>query len=233
MDVVEIYRRAFEIFRGNYLIAAPFIAVNIIVALLFMLLAGGLMMAGEGAPPLGPSIGMPGLGAVLGAALVVTLLSWVLNILAQGMVAGMSSAVISRGVTGLEDGFDVLSRKLGGLIIAGVLVSMAVGVGLVLLIIPGLVAGFLLMFTVIALVVEDLDVMAAMKRSYRVVRSNLGDAFAYAVLMVAIWIIAGIIGAVLSKVPVVGYSLLSPAVDGMASTIITIAGVLFLREAAT
>jgi uncharacterized membrane protein len=233
MDVVEIYRRAFELFKVNYLIAAPFIAVNIIVAFLFSLLAGGLMMAGGTiAGPHAPPIGMLGLGTVLGAAGALLLLSWVLNILAQGMAIGMSSEALSKGIAHLDSGFEVLSKKLGSLIIASILVGMAVGVGLILLIIPGLIIGFLLMFTIIALVVEDLDAIAAMKRSYQVVRANLGDAFVYAVLMIAIGIIAGIVGAIFRHVPVIGSAILSPAIDGLATGLITIAGVIFFTEAA-
>lgn len=229
MDVVGIYGRAFEIFRANYIIALPFIAVNVFVALLFGLLAGGVMMAAE-PPALGEVPFGVSMGAVLGAAVAVTLLSWVLNILAQGMAVGMSSAAL-RGKTSVEVGLEVLGRKLGSLIVAGVLVSLAIGVGFVLLILPGLIIGFLLMFTVIALVLEDLEALEAMRRSYSVVRSNLGDAFVYALLMVALWFVAGMVGALLSKVPVVGYSLLSPALDGVVSAVITIAGVLFFTEA--
>jgi len=229
LDVVEMYRRAFGIFRANYIIALPFIAVNVSVALLFGLLAGGVMMAGESAAISGAPLGLS-MGAVLGAAVGITLLSWVLNILAQGMAVGMSSAAL-RGGASLDNGLEVLGRKLGPLIVAGLLVSLTVGAGLVLLILPGLIAGFLLMFTAIALVLEDLDALEAMRRSYRVVRSNLGDAFVYALLMVVLWLVGGMLGALLAKVPVVGYSLLSPALDGVVSAVITIAGVLFFTEA--
>ncbi len=228
MDVVGIYTRAVEIFRTNYIIALPFVAVNVFVALLFALLAGGMMMAGE--QPLQGNPGLVRMGTIVGAAAFVTLLSWVLNILAQGMAVGMCRAALRNGAN-LEDGIEVLGKKFGALVAASLLVSLIVASGLVLLILPGLVAGFLLMFTVVALVLEDLGAVEAMRRSYAVVRSNLGSAFVYAVLMVALWFIAGMVNALLAKVPVVGYTLLSPLLDGVVSAVITIAGVLFFTEA--
>ena len=225
MDVVGIYRRASEVLKENYIIAVPFIAANIILAVLSKVMLGGIMSRGF-------SLFNPvAIGALLGAAGVITFLSWILNLLAQGMARGMSNEALSRGSCSFESGMDVLSRKLGGLIVASILVGIAVMVGIVLLVIPGLIIGFLLMFTIIALVVENLGAVDAMKRSYSVVRGNLGDALVYGILLIAVLIIAGIIAAILNKIPVIGSVILTPIVRGAASGLITLAGVQFFTEA--
>ncbi|WP_456475864.1 DUF7847 domain-containing protein [Candidatus Pyrohabitans sp.] len=225
MDVVGIYRRAFEIFKMNYLIAVPFIGVNIIVGFLY-LLVGGVMMGTEAAP-----MNMLSMGAALGAVSTIVLLTLILNILAQGMAIGMGLEALNRGTTSLDRGFDVVSNKLGSLIIAALLVGLAVGAGMLLLIIPGLIIGFFLMFTIVALVVEDLDAISAIKRSYQFVRANIANTFVYAVLMVGVGMVAGIVGTILGIIPLIGPVVLSPIVDGLAAGLVTLAGVIFFTEA--
>jgi|Deesub1362B_J571_1020462.scaffolds.fasta_scaffold13803_2 hypothetical protein len=230
MDVVEIYRRAFELFKVNYVIAVPFIVAYIlmdVVAYLF----GGFWWGGVGfGGNMSPSTFR--LGAMLGAALIMMLLSLVLSTLAQGMAIGMCREAIEEGLAHLESGLKVISSRIVGLLIAAILVSILVVMGFILFIIPGLVIGFFLMFTIIALVLEDLDAISAMGRSYRVVRANIGDAFVYALILIAIQIITWILGIIVGFIPIIG-ALVSSGVSGLTTGYTTLAGVIFFREATT
>jgi uncharacterized membrane protein len=87
---------------------------------------------------------------------------------------------------------DLISTKdIGPYLIATILVSLTVGVGLLLCIIPGLIAGFLLQFygySILDRRSDDLSVSAqpdpvgALRTSYEVVTRNLGDLLALAIV---------------------------------------------------
>ncbi|MGE5696792.1 MAG: hypothetical protein ACM4D3_16655 [Candidatus Sericytochromatia bacterium] len=80
-------------------------------------------------------------------------------------------------------------RNLGNVVIAGLIVSAIVAVGNALCWIPGLVASFLLMFTIVALLDRNLAPVDAIKNSFDTVKNNFGNA------LIA-WLIIGVITAV-------------------------------------
>lgn len=225
MDVMGIYKRAFEAFKTNYVISVPFIVVNVILALISIAVVG-TAFAGQG-------VGAPmsfNMGAMMGGFFVLALLGTILNVLAQGLAIGMSLGALEKGFSSLNEGWHAISDKVGSLILASILVGVVVGIGFFLLFIPGLVAFFFLMFTVVALVVENLEATTAMGRSYSVVRQNSGDALIYLLLTLGIMIGAMIVGGILAPIPLLG-PLLSTVIQGVSYGIITLAGVAFFREA--
>ncbi len=67
-------------------------------------------------------------------------------------------------------------RNIGNVTIATVLVGVVVGIGYALCFIPGIIAAFLLMFTVVALLDRNLSPVDAMKTSYETTKNNVGNA---------------------------------------------------------
>lgn len=226
MDIAEIYRRGFELYKTNYAISVPFIIVNFLSFFFSLILLGG--MTGAGAAPL--QTGVSGMGMLAGGAVAIVIISLVLNVLAQGMAIGMCIEALDRGTASLARGWEVLVARASNLIIASILVGLAVGIGLLFFVLPGLVIAFFLWFTIIALIMEELDALTAIKRSYNVVRSNLSSALVYVILAIAIGMGASIVGALLGVIPLIG-ALFSPVLQGLASGLVTMAGVIFFTRA--
>ncbi|WP_278313469.1 hypothetical protein [Lolliginicoccus levis] len=74
-------------------------------------------------------------------------------------------------------------------VLASILVSIMVGIGLILLILPGLVIAFLAMFTIHSALDNNMDVISAIKNSFSLVSSNVGQAL----LLVLAFIVLGIL----------------------------------------
>lgn len=65
--------------------------------------------------------------------------------------------------------------RVGPILVAGVLVGLVTLVGTLVCILPGIVAGFLLMYTPYFLVDQKMEPVAAMKASVELCRQNLGN----------------------------------------------------------
>jgi len=76
-----------------------------------------------------------------------------------------------------------------GFIIAAVLVGILTGIGTALCFIPGIIVGFLLMFTIVALLDHNLSPTDAMKASFDVVKNNVGNTILAYLCMAAIVIV--------------------------------------------
>ncbi|MGU3290968.1 hypothetical protein [Williamsia sp. M5A3_1d] len=90
-------------------------------------------------------------------------------------------------------------RKLADVIVASLLVGLIVGVGLALFYLPGIIAGFLLTYTLYFVIEDGLSPVAAIKASFRLSTGRFGDVF---VLLLLSGIIGGL-GAIVCYVGVV------------------------------
>jgi uncharacterized membrane protein len=88
-------------------------------------------------------------------------------------------------------------RNVGNVIIASLIVGVLAGIGSALCFIPGLIVGFLLMFTIVALLDRNLSPVDAIKASFETTTNNLGPA-------VLAWLVAVAIGLVGALVCLVG-----------------------------
>src|SRR6185312_3260707 len=84
-------------------------------------------------------------------------------------------------------------RNVGQVIIAAVLVGILTGIGTALCFIPGIIVGFLLMFTIVALLDHNLSPTDALKASFDVVKNNVGNAILAYLVMAAIVIVGALV----------------------------------------
>jgi uncharacterized membrane protein len=88
-------------------------------------------------------------------------------------------------------------KKFASLILLGIVVGVIVGVGIVLLVIPGLIAAFLLAFSPYFLIDKNQTVSQSMSSSYNLVKNNVGSVFIVWLLVflvvIAVNIVTGII----------------------------------------
>ncbi|NOZ82404.1 MAG: hypothetical protein GXN98_01085 [Euryarchaeota archaeon] len=206
-----------EALLRNPYIALPFVVANFAVsALLYSISELGIKPEAE--------------AGMIGVSLLVFGLSIALSGIAQGVGVRMGVEIVERGRSSLATGMKVLERQAAQLVLASAAVSVLVLLGLMLVVIPGIIAGFLLMFTITALVIEELPAFRALKRSYDVVLENTGDALLYGLILVVLNLLAGITSRLFQGVDVL-YLLVPPLVDALVMGVVTIAGVLFFLEA--
>jgi hypothetical protein len=205
MDIVGILKESIEVSKKNYIIFVPPLAVMVILFLLSLLVVGAGMASmgfmGGGASPHGM---MPAAGAMAGGALLVGLVGMILSLFAHGATVAMAREAIDTGTTSLDSGIATATARLVPLLIGAIVVGVIVMIGTMILVIPGLIAAFLLMFTFVLIVVESLDATEAMKRSYAIVKAHLGDSIVFFIAMVVVGILFGIARAIVGVIPLLG-----------------------------
>jgi hypothetical protein len=106
-----------------------------------------------------------------------------------------------------------LPRTLAVLIVVSLITGVAIGIGLIFLVIPGIFLAVALVFTQLAVVVEEAGVVGALKRSWSLTKGNRIRLFALGLIVA---IVSGILSALFGLLGVV-----SPAVGNLVSAAIT------------
>ncbi len=204
MDIVGIFKEGVEVSKKNYIIFVPTVAVSVVVGVLMLVLVGaGFMSAGLAG---GMHVGavLPLLGAMVGGIAVVVVIGMMLGLVAHGMTVGMAKEALDTGSTSFQSGLSIALSRLGQLIAASALVGILVSIGFMLLIVPGLVASFFLMFTFVSVIVDNAGPVEAMKKSYEIVRTNLNDAVVFYIAMIAVGAVFFIANVILGVIPILG-----------------------------
>ena len=167
MDIVTILKECIEISKKNVLIFVPTIIVGIISFLLAIILLGGsaATMAVNGG-----NMSMSTMGTMIGGATMVIIVTSLLGLIACAMTIGMAQEALTKGATSLNTGLDTVKRAFIPVVIASVLLCIIIGIGFMLLFIPGLVALFFLLFTLPAVVLDNFGAVDAIKKVLTLLR---------------------------------------------------------------
>jgi hypothetical protein len=234
-DVVAQFRVAYEtVVRFPLLIAPPLLVGVLGFALLFFIgggaaaigaLMGGMMGGSEGVTAGGI------VGLVLGA-LVLGLVMGILWLLSSGMVVVMARDALSGREPVLGDALAAVIGRIGPVVMASGLGMAIVMTGLLFLVMPGVVAAVLLMFTLPALLLDGLGAVDAMWRSVAVVRGNVGSVIGLVVGTLLVLLVLAFAAWILAQVPLLG-GLASFVLHGAAVSYLTVVGVHFYRTLGT
>ncbi len=221
MEVTEHYQNGVEVFKNNPIVAVPIIGAGVlsaVIALIFIgsAAAGVSMMAMSGGTP-----GIGSVGAIMGTVFVVAILSGIINLVAYGMTVVMADAAMAAKAD-LNDGLQKTIENIVDLLIAAVLVGAIVMIGMILLVIPGLIAMYLLMFTLPFVMLENKSPVSALQESFELVKANVSSTLVFAVIAFVVMMIAGIIGNLLGP--------LSFIVSGVAMAYISIVLVMLFKD---
>lgn len=201
MDVVGVFRESFEVSKKNYVVFAPAVAAMVLMFVLTLLLAGAAAGVGYAGRANGT---MPTMGAMAGSAMLLGIIGMVVSLFAHGMMVAMAKEAIDTGATSFNSGMETAKARFVPLLIGSILVGIIVMIGAMLLVIPGLIAGFLLMFTFVLIVVEKSEPFEAIKKSFALVKAHLGDSILFIVGAIVIGIVFGIVRAILGVIPFLG-----------------------------
>jgi hypothetical protein len=148
----------------------------------------------------------------------------VLWLLSSGMVVVMARDALSGREPALGDAFAAVAARLGAVVVASGLVMAIVAIAFLLLVIPGIVAAVLLMFTLPAILLDGLDALGGMRRSIAVVRAHVGPVVGLVVGSLLVLVGVAIVSWIVGLVPLLG-GLASFGLHGAAVTYLTVVGV--------
>jgi len=102
----------------------------------------------------------------------VSLIIWVVSIILYNAILSRVGEVAKGGDRELYDALIVGIRKAFPVFIAAILYALAISVGFMLLVIPGLILMITLLFFQVLIVVDDEGIIASLKQSHRLVWGN-------------------------------------------------------------
>jgi hypothetical protein len=183
LDVARVFERIFEIYRSQFTLLMP----AALVLFIPVAVVNGLVAVGD---------------VTLLGILIVLVASTVASFWFQGMVVEAARDILDgrRDYT-LGSLLSSVTPVLGALVVAGILAGLGIGIGLILLIVPGL---FLLtIWAVIApvIVVERMGAIDAFRRSRALVKGHGWQVFGViVVLFIVQFLLSSVIQAVADSV---------------------------------
>jgi hypothetical protein len=226
-DIVGQFRVAYAtVVRFPVLIVPPLFVGILGFALLFFIGGGATMMGALMGGALGGGKGAAAggiAGLVLGG-LVFGAVMGVLWLLSSGMVVVMARDALGGREPVLGDALTSVAKRFGPVLIASALVTVIVGIGFLFLVIPGVLAAVLLIFTLPAVLLDGLGALDGMRRSVAVVRRHVGPIVGLVVGSLLVLVGVGIVAWIVGLVPVLG-GLASFVIHGAAVSYLTVVGV--------
>lgn len=192
-DIGGIIKECLDLFRRNYLLVVP--AVIAVFAVSFASLAFSRSYQHVRAI------------AFLG------LVSMTVTLFAHGATLTMAREAVETGKASLKTAAFAARVLMAPMLVVSFLVSLAVGVGSMLFLLPGLAAAYFLMFALPVLVMEDKGALGAIAGSVRLVRSHWRESLVLFVSAVVGALVLGMVNMFLRLIPVAG-QLLSVALTG-------------------
>jgi hypothetical protein len=199
---------SFAVSKRNPLVFVPMLAASVFSVVVSLIFVGSAMpMAGRFAGEqmaANPEQAMAGFGVALGGVFLVSALSGIVGLLAHGMTVAMADLALKGEGATLGSGWSRLVSRIVPIILASVVVGILVSLGMVLLVLPGIIVAFLLMFTLVAVMVDDAGAFNAIGRSFRKVTRNFKATFVVFLVLLALGVLAGVLGMIVGLIPILG-----------------------------
>jgi hypothetical protein len=207
MNIAGLLQNSFLKVKSNPVILVPVLASTVLIAIVSLILVGTMV------PQLGPirsdaaitadeAVGYAGMA--VGRMVALLVVSTIVGLLAHGMTVLMADDALNERPVKLSTAWQKVRQRLAALIGTSVVVGLLVSVGLMLLILPGVVLAFFLMFSFVALMVLDLSPLSALSRSFTTVRSHFASSFVFFLVMIALGLLVGLVNFVVAMIPVLG-----------------------------
>lgn len=174
--------------KRNYILAIP----TVVMVFITSFVALGVMTRGVD-PTLNPT-----------PVLVMAFISLMLNFFAHGVTLAMAREAIETGKTSLGTARFIAWRLAGTFMFASIIMAGLIALGSVMFLVPGMVAGLLLMFTLPSIVVDNVGAFEGIQRSYLVVKANLKDSLMLFGFIILVGFVLGIINMILGAFTLIG-----------------------------
>ena len=210
MNIVEIFKEGADLSGKNLVIFIPMTAVMLILFILSMLLfkfgifpvgfMGGFVGRGMYSAGIMPSP----FGFFSAWFAIIMVVSIILGFFAYGATLGMAKEVIENGSSTLSAGINIVINRFAPLLAGAILVAVIEAAGLVLLVIPGLIAAFFLMFAPAAIIVDGMDAVSAVKKSFETVKLYLNDSLVFFVAVILVSAVFMVARMIIGFIPFLG-----------------------------
>ncbi|SIQ95005.1 hypothetical protein SAMN05920897_11935 [Alkalispirochaeta americana] len=208
MNILTVFKESITASRDNPLLFVPMLA-----SLVFSMIVN-LVFAGSAMPMLGnlsgeqiaanPERALAGAGAAIGGIMIVSTISSFVSFLAHGMTVGMADMALKGESVTLQTGWDRLVSRIIPLVITSVMVIVIVMFGFILLILPGLIAAFFLMFALVAVMLENFSAGKALGHSIKTVKKNMGAALITLLLILGLTFPVLVLNFAIVFIPILG-----------------------------
>lgn len=207
MNTKDTLQRGLYLSRTNWQLFVPTIVATVLAGLISLL---GGAIAGSPTTEIGPGVGLTAAlaSAFSGQNFVVSMLFGALGAIVTLLGHGMT-LVIAHQLSGGESAdlgaaFAKVRQRVVPLVIASVLVGILVGIGTTLLVLPGVIVAYFLMFTFVGVIAADLDAFSAIKKSFNLVTGNFGESLILFLLLLAVGVLFAILSSIFLLIPVAG-----------------------------
>lgn len=207
MSITSILKQSLEIAKKNPVLFVPMLALTVIASLLSLVFLGSMVpfFGGmSGGEQVSSQEALTAAGAAVSGMFAVLILSSILGFIAHGMTVAMADDAVREVPVSLKTGFNKTLAKILPLIISAVLVGIIVSIGFILLVIPGIIAAFLLMFTFLAVMLDNENAFKAMGKSFKMVTGHFSAVFVLFLVLIALGLLSGIISTVVGMIPILG-----------------------------
>jgi|SRR6056297_195283 len=223
MNVTAVLKDSFDVMKRNWVLFVPFLGAFVLMALISLISAGTLVPFGDlqsmGQVSQEEAIGFA--GTSLAVVFITMLLSGIIGLLAHGMTITMIDDALKTEKATLKGGWSKTLHSIVPLLIAAVLVGAIVSIGFILLVLPGIIAIFFLMFSIVAVISDQTNGFTALARSARTVFHNFKATIVLLFVLIALGVLFGLISIILGLIPILGVILgiIASAVFGVYTTI--------------
>lgn len=130
---------------------------------------------------------------VIVLAILLGIVSLIVSAITSGTVVKCVSDVLEKGTTNLQEGFSFALSKLPSLIGASLLTSILIGIGMLLLLVPGIILAIMFSLTIPAIIIEQVGAFESLGRSRRLVNNRWGETFVLLLLLGIIFLVVSFI----------------------------------------
>ena len=217
-DLVGHFQAGLDVLKRYPMLVVPPLAVQVLIVVLGLIFLGGAAgMAAVG----GLAGGVAGL--VAGGTLLM-LLGGLLSLITSGVVILMARDALAGRDPVLGEALNAVLARLVDVVLASLLLTVIVAIGMVFFIIPGLVAAFFLVFTLPAVLLDGQGAIDALRRSATLVKENVGPVLGLIVGAILAAVVSGIISRIFTLVPIIGH-LAAAVVSGALISYVTVVAV--------
>ena len=202
MSISTLFKESLAIARGNPFIFIPMLAASIFSALMGLIFIGPAVPMSHGMSF--DSMAINPEPALAGEILLFGILSGFIGLLTHSMAVGMADMAFHGEKAGLKKGWTRIVSRIVPIVIASVLMGIVITLGTLFLVLPGIILAFFLMFTLIAVVVNNLGAFKAIGRSFTMVGKNFTATFITFLSIIGLAILTGLLSAILRLIPYAG-----------------------------
>ncbi len=184
MHLQELVREALTILKRNYILAAPTIISSFLAAFASLVVMGKT----------------PSTSTTIGVGLVIS----VIGMFAHGVTLAMAREALDTGETSFTTATETSRRVIVPLLSVSIAMTFLILIGVGMFLVPGLLAAFVLLYALPAVVLDEEGAFEAMKKSFNLARTHLADTFVLFTSIVLSTLVLFIINVMLAVIPLLG-----------------------------